>query len=193
MNNRFELQPLALDGLALVRPRVHGDTRGFFLESFRKSDFAALGLPSDFNQDNHARSGPGVLRGLHYQIRPAEQGKLIRVLRGSVFDVAVDIRPDSSGFGRWEGVTLSEERQEMLYIPPGFAHGYKVLSDGADLVYKVTKEYRADLDRGIRWDDPDLAIEWPGGDPVLSQRDQALPGLAQADLGAERTQANGSV
>lgn len=190
MSGRFELEHLGLPGLALVRPKVHGDSRGFFLESFRRSDFQALGLPADFHQDNHARSGAGVLRGLHYQIHPAEQGKLIRVLRGSVFDVAVDIRPGSRTFGQWEGVTLTEERQEMLYIPPGFAHGYKVLSDGADLVYKVTCEYQADLDRGIRWDDPGLAIEWPGGPPVLSKRDQSLPGLDDADLG-ERINSNG--
>lgn len=183
MSGRFELEHLRIPGLAVVRPTVHGDSRGFFLESFRKSDFQALGLPTDFSQDNHARSGSGVLRGLHYQIHPAEQGKLIRVLRGAVFDVAVDIRVGSRTFGQWEGVTLTEERQEMLYIPPGFAHGYKVLSDGADLVYKVTREYQADLDRGIRWDDPDLAIEWPGDAPVLSERDRSLPGLGDADLG----------
>lgn len=182
---RFELEPLAMSGLALVRPRVHTDERGFFLESFRKSDFQALGLPAEFDQDNHARSGPGVLRGLHYQLSPADQGKLIRVVRGAVFDVAVDLRPDSPTFARWEGVELHEDRQELLYIPPGFAHGYKVLSDGADLVYKVTSEYRADLDRGIRWDDADLAIAWPGGEPVLSERDRALPGFDEVDLGVQ--------
>lgn len=190
MKVRFELEALTLPGLALVRPRVHGDPRGFFLESFRKSDFEAIGLPGDFHQDNHARSGPGVLRGLHYQVHPAEQGKLIRVVRGVVFDVAVDIRPDSPTFGSWEGVMLTEDRPEMLYIPPGFAHGYKVMGEGADLVYKVTAEYREELDRGIRWDDPRLGIEWPGGEPVLSDRDRALPGLDQADPGVERTHSN---
>ena len=190
---RFELEALDLPGLTLVRPRVHGDARGFFLESFRRSDFEALGLPGTFDQDNHARSGAGVLRGLHYQLSPADQGKLIRVVRGSVFDVAVDLRPDSPSFGRWEGVELHEDRQEMLYIPPGFAHGYKVLSNGADLAYKVTCEYRADLDRGIRWDDERLGIEWPGGKPVLSDRDRTLPGFDQADLGVARMPSDGSV
>ncbi len=180
---RFEARELSLDGLVLLRAKVHQDSRGFFLETYRASDFAELGLPTAYAQDNHARSEAGVLRGLHYQISPAAQGKLIRVTSGTVFDVAVDIRPGSPTFGQWEGVTLSDDQQDMLYIPPGFAHGYKVLSNEADLVYKVTSEYRADLDRGIRWDDPTIGISWPGGHPVLSERDVDLPSLQQADLG----------
>ena len=180
---RFTVEPLALDGMALLRPRVHGDARGFFMESYRASDFAELGLPTVYVQDNHARSGPGVLRGLHYQLPPAEQGKLLRVTRGRVFDVAVDLRPASATFGRWAGVELTEDGHEMLYIPAGFAHGYQVLSaDGADLVYKVTAEYDGTLDRGIRWDDPALGIAWPRPDPVLSDRDRTLPVLADAEL-----------
>jgi dTDP-4-dehydrorhamnose 3,5-epimerase len=167
--------------VVLVTPRRLGDARGFFAETYRASEFAEAGITAPFVQDNLARSGPRVLRGLHYQIPPAPQGKLVQVLRGRIFDVAVDLRRGSPTFGQWVGQELDEEAGELLWIPPGFAHGYAVLSDGVDLAYKVTAEYRAELDRGVRWDDPTLAVAWPFSEPVLSGRDRALPLLADLE------------
>ena len=169
----------AISGLLIVEPRVFGDDRGFFLETFNAARFAERGLPTTFVQDNHSRSAYGVLRGLHYQ-RLAPQGKLVSVVRGEVFDVAVDIRRDSPTFGRWAGAHLREQDHRAIWIPPGFAHGFCVLSESADFVYKCTTLYDAAEDRGIRWDDPALGIEWPIGDPVLSSKDRALPTLAEA-------------
>jgi dTDP-4-dehydrorhamnose 3,5-epimerase len=173
----------ALPGVLLIEPRVFGDARGFFLESWNRRSFAQAGLDLDFVQDNHSRSVRGVLRGLHYQLSNP-QGKLVRVTQGAVFDVAVDIRRSSPHFGRWVGYELSEANHRMLWIPPGFAHGFLVLSDSADFLYKCTTLYDPPSDRGIRWDDPAIAIAWPdvGAAPLLSAKDAAAPGLAEAEL-----------
>jgi dTDP-4-dehydrorhamnose 3,5-epimerase len=168
-----------IPGLLVVEPRVFGDDRGFFLETFNAARFAEHALPTEFVQDNHSRSAKGVLRGLHYQ-RRNPQGKLVSVVRGEVWDVAVDIREGSPTFGRWFGTTLSEQRHQLLWIPPGFAHGFCVLSESADFLYKCTTLYDPADDRGIRWNDPALGIEWPIADPILSAKDRALPSLAEA-------------
>ena len=178
----FRFTPLQLPEVILIEPRVFTDDRGFFLETYKASEFAEHGIPEAFVQDNHSRSVKHVLRGLHYQNPPKAQGKLVRVVRGAIFDVAVDIRPSSPTFGEWVAEVLSDENQRMLYIPPGFAHGFLVLSDVADVVYKVTTEYAPELDRGILWSDPTLAIAWPlQGPPILSAKDAALPRLLEAD------------
>lgn len=168
----FKSTPLA--GVTLIEPRVFGDERGFFLESWNARTFANAGLHLSFVQDNHSRSSRGTLRGLHYQIEHT-QGKLVRVTRGSVFDVAVDLRGDSPTLGQWYGVELSEENQRMLWLPPGFAHGFYVLSEIAELLYKCTSYYHPPSEVALRWDDPDLAIDWPLLDsaPLLSAKDAA--------------------
>jgi dTDP-4-dehydrorhamnose 3,5-epimerase len=168
-----------LPGVLLLEPRVFRDDRGFFLETFNAARFAEHGLPSEFVQDNHSRSARHVLRGLHYQ-RRHPQGKLVSVVRGEIWDVAVDIRDGSPTFGRSFAMTLDEDSRRLLWIPPGFAHGFCVLSDGADVLYKCTALYDAADDRGIRWDDPALGIEWPIAEPILSAKDRALPSLAEA-------------
>lgn len=157
----------------ILEPKVFGDSRGFFFESFNQRDFnAATGTDFTFVQDNHSRSEKGVLRGLHYQVGKP-QGKLVRVVRGSVFDVAVDIRPASPTFGKWMGMELSENDNRQLWVPPGLAHGFLVLSDSADFLYKTTDYYAPELERCIAWDDPDLGIEWPvTSPPSLSQKDK---------------------
>jgi dTDP-4-dehydrorhamnose 3,5-epimerase len=180
----FEFHRLAIPDVILVEPKRSGDARGFFMETYKHSAFAAQGIAEAFVQDNYSHSARGVLRGLHYQKAPAAQGKLVMVLQGEVFDVAVDIRPGSPTFARWVGVTLRADEPRLLYIPPGFAHGFCVLSDIADFTYKVTSEYAPDLERGIRWDDPQIGVQWPtqAQAPTLSARDMRLPLLAQADL-----------
>ncbi len=166
----------------VFEPKVYGDDRGFFLESWNRQTFAGLGLDVDFVQDNHSRSAKGVLRGLHYQIN-APQGKLVRVVSGTVYDVAVDLRKSSPYFGQWVGYELSAENQRMMWIPPGFGHGFLVLSESADFLYKTTAYYDSASDRGIRWDDPQLAVQWPlESDPVLSLKDQALCLFKDADV-----------
>jgi dTDP-4-dehydrorhamnose 3,5-epimerase len=177
----FTFRPLELPGLLLVRCARRNDARGFFIETYRGGPFEDAGITGPFVQDSLARSERGVLRGLHYQLPPRAQGKLVQVLRGEVLDVAVDLRKGAPTFGRWAAHTLSEASEELLWIPPGFAHGYLVLSDGADLAYKATAEYDAALDRGIRWDDPRVDIDWPVTHPVLSTRDRALPLLSDAE------------
>lgn len=178
----FQFIPQPVPEVVLVRARRHGDDRGVFQEIFRKRAFAEAGIIADFVQDNYVRSGPGVLRGLHYQLAPAAQGKLVWVARGRIFDVAVDLRRDAPTYRRSVTYELSGEDGDMLWIPPGFAHGYAVLSDGADVAYKVTAEYAPTLDRGVRWNDPDLGIAWPLEAPMLSAKDQVLPLLADAEL-----------
>lgn len=173
----FEFVPLRIPDVVLIRPTRRGDARGFFAETYRASAFAEAGISDPFVQDNVARSGPGVLRGLHYQAPPKAQGKLVQVLRGAVYDVAVDLRQGSDTYGQWVAQELSGENGYLLWIPPGFAHGYAVLGEGADLAYKVTAEYVPELDEGIVWNDPALGIEWPLDAPVLSARDQTLPRL----------------
>lgn len=180
----MDILPTPLPGVMIIEPRVHGDARGFFLETFRARRLREAGIGSEFVQDNHSRSRRGILRGLHFQCRHP-QGKLVRVTRGRVFDVAVDIRRRSATFGRWFGLELDDVAHRMLYVPPGFAHGFLVLSDEADLVYKCTDYYDPEADRGIAWNDPRLAIRWPleASPPTLSAKDAALPLLAdQADL-----------
>lgn len=177
----FSFEPLEIPDVVLVRTSRYEDERGYFEERYRESAFVEAGVAARFVQDNASRSMRGVLRGLHYQIPPAAQGKLVGVTRGRVFDVAVDLRVGGATYGRWVGRELSAESGELLWIPPGFAHGYVVLSDAADVAYKVTAEYASDLDRGIRWDDPELAIAWPVADPLVSPKDRAQPMLAAAE------------
>lgn len=162
--------------VVLIEPDVFRDPRGFFMETFHAGKFRSQGLPETFVQDNHSRSTRGVLRGLHYQLKHP-QGKLVRVVAGEVLDVAVDIRKGSPYFGTWVGVLLSEDNQRQMYIPPGFAHGYCVLSEQADVLYKCTDFYAPGDEYGIAWDDPDIGIEWPKLDYVLSDRDRRHPRL----------------
>ena len=172
----------SLPGVLLIEPKVFGDARGFFLESWNRQTFAGLGLNLDFVQDNHSRSARGVLRGLHYQLEQP-QGKLVRVTQGAVFDVAVDVRRASPHFGQWTGHELSADNQRMLWIPPGFAHGFLVLSESADFLYKTTAYYAPQWDRGIRWDDPQIGVAWPlDGAPLLSAKDQVQPLLRDAEV-----------
>ena len=173
----------AIDGVLIVEPKVFGDARGFFFESFNQQAFdAAVGTPVRFVQDNHSRSARGVLRGLHRQREPHAQGKLVRVTSGRVFDVAADVNPASPTYRRWVGVELSAENHRQLWIPAGFAHGFLVLSDSADFLYKTTDYYAPSSEVSVRWDDPELAIAWPdaGVAPVLSAKDAAAPLLADA-------------
>ena len=169
--------------LLILEPRVFGDARGFFMESFNARTFAEVtGLETDFVQDNHSRSQRGVLRGLHYQLRQA-QGKLVRVASGRVFDVAVDMRRSSPTFGRWEGVELSEDNHRQFWVPPGFAHGFVVLSETADFLYKTTDYYAPEHERSVMWNDPAIGIEWPlDGAPLLSAKDKAGVLLAEAEV-----------
>ncbi|AYF89595.1 dTDP-4-dehydrorhamnose 3,5-epimerase [Pseudomonas sp. DY-1] len=173
----------ALPGVLILEPTVFGDERGFFYESFNARNFAkAAGVEREFVQDNHSRSQRGVLRGLHYQLQQA-QGKLVRVVHGEVFDVAVDIRRNSPTFGRWVGVHLSAENKRQLWVPEGFAHGFLVLSEYAEFLYKTTDYYAPEHERCIRWDDPDLAIDWPFAEaPQLSAKDQAGASFKDADV-----------
>jgi dTDP-4-dehydrorhamnose 3,5-epimerase len=165
-------------------PQTYEDDRGHFFEAFNQDEFRSrVGGGPTFVQDNHSRSRKRVHRGLHYQLEPKAQGKLVRVTRGAVFDVAVDIRKSSQSFGNWFGVELSEDNFKQLWIPPGFAHGFLALTDPADLLYKVTDYYSPEHDRSIRWDDPDIGIEWPiDGKPILSEKDASAPYLAEADV-----------
>lgn len=175
--------PLAIPEVLLFEPTVFGDARGFFYESFNAERFAALaGGRSDFVQDNHSRSSRGVLRGLHYQLPPKAQGKLVRAVQGEVFDVAVDIRRGSSTFGQWVGQHLSAENKRQMWIPPGFAHGFVVLSDTAEFLYKTTDYYAPELERCIAWNDPAIGIEWPTDlTPNLSEKDRKGVALAEAE------------
>ncbi len=181
----FEFEKLEIQDVVLIKPKVFSDERGFFLESYKKSDFVRNGIDKDFVQDNHSRSVKGVLRGLHYQLPPKAQGKLVRCIRGKIFDVAVDIRKNSPTFGKWVGVILSEENKYMLYVPEGFAHGFLTLSDTAEVLYKTTSEYAPELDRGIIWNDPRINIDWPLDDIeniLLSDKDKNLPLLKDAEI-----------
>ena len=178
----FTFLPLEIPEVILVTPRPFEDERGVFLETYRQSEFAASGLPERFVQDNFSWSRRGVIRGLHFQKAPAAQGKLVSVTFGEILDVAVDIRQGSPTFSRWVSATLSAQNHQLLYVPAGFAHGFCVLSEQAGVSYKVTAEYSPSLDRGIRWDDPQIGVAWPVGDPILSPKDAAQPLLAQADI-----------
>ncbi|OGR37856.1 MAG: dTDP-4-dehydrorhamnose 3,5-epimerase [Desulfovibrionales bacterium GWA2_65_9] len=178
----MKVTPTKLSGAFVLEPKVFGDSRGFFFESFNHRAFAeATGTETCFVQDNHSRSAKGVLRGLHYQIRQP-QGKLVRVVRGAVFDVAVDLRKSSPTFGQWIGVELSEENQRQFWVPPGFAHGFVVLSESADFLYKTTDYYAPEHERCIIWNDPDIGIDWPLQNPALSAKDQAGQAFAGAEV-----------
>jgi dTDP-4-dehydrorhamnose 3,5-epimerase len=179
----MKVTPTGLPGVLVLEPRVFGDSRGFFLESFNQRVFSeATGLNLQFVQDNHSRSGKGVLRGLHYQLHQP-QGKLVRVVRGAVFDVAVDVRRSSPHFGKWVGIELTEENQRQFWVPPGFAHGFLVLSETADFLYKTTDYYAPEHERCIAWNDPAIAIRWPEGiEPRLSEKDSRGASLGQAEV-----------
>lgn len=177
----FHFKRLSIPDVILIEPKIFYDERGFFTETYRRSDFIQFGIEEYFVQDNHTRSKKNVLRGLHYQKSPKSQGKLVRCLKGRIFDVAVDIRRVSATFGKWVGVELSEENNTILYIPPAFAHGFVVLSDYAEVIYKCTEEYSPENERGIIWCDPDLKIHWPVENPIISEKDQKLPMLKNAD------------
>ena len=172
----------ALPGVLLIEPRVFGDARGFFLERYHAERYAEVGIPAAFVQDNHSRSGRGTLRGLHFQKRHP-QGKLVEVVQGAVYDVVVDVRHGSPTFGEWMGAELSAENHHQLWVPPGFAHGFVVLSESADFLYKCTDVYHPEDEGGVLWNDPDLGIDWPIEEPMLSAKDTALPRLR--DLGPD--------
>jgi dTDP-4-dehydrorhamnose 3,5-epimerase len=175
--------PTPLPDVLLIEPKIFQDERGFFLESYQKRNFSEAGIPFDFVQDNHSKSSQGVLRGLHYQIKQP-QGKLLRVVMGEIFDVALDIRRHSPTFGKWFGTYLSAENKQMLWIPPGFAHGFYVTSPQAELLYKATDYYAPQWERSIAWNDPAINIQWPLQEkaPILSSRDEAGSPLAEAEV-----------
>ncbi|MDT8386264.1 MAG: dTDP-4-dehydrorhamnose 3,5-epimerase [Thiogranum sp.] len=175
----MRISSLEIPGVLLIEPAVHGDARGFFLESYRRDIFRNAGVNDKFVQDNHSHSGKGVLRGLHYQLKHP-QAKLVRAVRGAIFDVAVDVRRGSPTFGQWVGEQLSEENKRMLYVPAGFAHGFCTLAETTDVLYKCSDYHHPQDERGILWSDPDLAIEWPEMQFLLSERDRVHPVLKNA-------------
>jgi dTDP-4-dehydrorhamnose 3,5-epimerase len=177
---RLKIHETDLQGVVIIEPRVHGDERGWFMETFNTAAFAQHGLPTEFEQDNHSYSVRGVIRGLHYQLDPP-QGKLVRCTRGRVFDVAVDIRRGSPTFGKWTGIELSADNHLMFWVPAGFAHGFAVLSDEADVLYKCTTRWNPQGERCIVWNDPAIGIEWDISTPIISPRDNAAPTLAAAE------------
>lgn len=179
----FTFQPLKeLPDVVIVEPKAFGDDRGWFMETYKRSDFVANGIRVEFCQDNHSRStDKGVLRGLHYQKDPAAQGKLVRCILGAIYDVAVDIRKGSPTYGRWVGVELAAESRKMIWVPAGFAHGFCTLTDVSEVAYKATAEYSGAHDRGIRWNDPAVGVKWPVKTPLLSPKDAQAPILADAD------------
>ncbi len=178
----FAFNRLEIPGVVLIKPEVFVDGRGFFTETYKMTNFVTAGIKVNFVQENHSRSGKGVLRGLHYQNPPFAQGKLVRVIRGEIFDVAVDIRKGSPTWGKWVGVILSEENKNILYVPAGLAHGFCVLSEIAEVIYKTTNVYSAESEAGIIWNDEDLDIEWPVKEPILSEKDKKWPALKNADI-----------
>jgi dTDP-4-dehydrorhamnose 3,5-epimerase len=180
-NMPFTFRNLSIPEIILIEPKKYGDARGFFMETYKYSDFARTGIKEHFVQDNYSRSSMGVLRGLHYQKNPNAQGKLVQCTKGRIFDVAVDIRRGSPTFRRWVSAELSEDNNLMLYVPPAFAHGFVVLSESADVIYKCTREYAPQDDRGVIWNDPDLNILWPVKEPLLSEKDARHPLLKDAD------------
>lgn len=176
----FEFKRQKIGDIILVKPKVFGDNRGFFMESYKKSDFFANGIKVEFNQDNHSKSTKGVLRGLHYQAKPYGQAKLVRCSKGRIYDVAVDIRPNSETFGQYVKVELSEDNKQMLFIPEGFAHGFVALTDEVELLYKASGEYNPLADRGVLWNDKDINIDWEiDFEPILSDKDKVQPKLSE--------------
>jgi dTDP-4-dehydrorhamnose 3,5-epimerase len=180
----FEFTQTSLPGVMLIEPRAFEDARGFFMETYRQNDYASAGVPDACVQENHSRSSQGTLRGLHFQRPPKAQGKLVRAIVGEIFDVAVDIRPDSQTFGQWVGITLSAENRRILYIPSWCAHGFCVVSETAEVVYKTTAEYAPELEGGLAWDDASLAIAWPVSNPLVSHRDRQWPTLRSLSAAA---------
>ena len=176
----FRFERMAIPGIMLVEPTVLNDERGFFMESYRLSEFSRAGIAETFVQENQSGSKQGTLRGLHYQIQPWSQGKLVRVLLGEIFDVAVDIRKGSPSYGKWVGTRLSAENRRLLYLPPWCAHGFCVLSETAEVLYKTTREYSPGHEVGIAWNDPSLGIQWPVESPILSDRDRHWPAFEAA-------------
>jgi dTDP-4-dehydrorhamnose 3,5-epimerase len=177
---QFRFTRLEIPDLVLIEHERIEDARGFFIESYRENDLCAEGIPH-FVQDNHSRSAQGVLRGLHYQLEPKAIGKLVRCMRGRIYDVGVDVRKGSPTYGKWVGVELSEENRRMLWLPAGFAHGICILSDVADVFYKTTGYYSPEHDRSVRWDDPEIGIRWPIENPLVSPKDGRAPPLRDAD------------
>ena len=176
----FEYEKQSIPDVILVKPKVFGDKRGFFMETYKKSDFFANGITVEFNQDNHSKSTKGVLRGLHFQKAPHAQAKLVRCSKGRIYDVAVDIRPNSKTFGKYVKVELSEENKHMLFIPEGFAHGFVALSDEVELLYKASGEYYPEADCGILWNDKDINIDWEiDFEPILSDKDKVQKTFAE--------------
>lgn len=180
----FEFIKTEIPDLIIVKPKIFSDERGFFLEFYKKSDFERAGIDTNFVQDNHSKSVKGVLRGLHYQLDPMAQGKLVKCIKGKIFDVAVDIRRGSPTYGKWIGIELSEENKLMLWIPKGFAHGFLTLSSEAEIIYKISgAEYSPQHDRSIRWNDPEININWPTTEePILSEKDKNAPLLRDAEI-----------
>jgi dTDP-4-dehydrorhamnose 3,5-epimerase len=177
----FQFERSAIPDVLLATPKVHVDPRGWFMESHKFSEWSAYGVTEAFLQENHSYSTYGTVRGLHFQRPPKAQAKLVRVIQGAVFDVAVDIRKGSPTYGQWVGTTLSAENKRMIYVPAGFAHGFCVTSETAELIYKVTSEYAPNHEGGVIWNDPKIAIEWPIHAPVLSQKDEVYPLLAEME------------
>ncbi|WP_174614787.1 dTDP-4-dehydrorhamnose 3,5-epimerase [Virgibacillus ihumii] len=172
-----------LPGVLIIEPAVFEDNRGFFMESYNQKKFAEKGIHNEFVQDNHSLSAAkGVLRGLHYQANPMAQAKLVRCIRGEIFDVAVDIRKDSPTFGEWTSTTLSADNKKQLLVPKGFAHGFCTLTENVEVLYKVDEFYAPEHDKGIRWNDPEIGINWPLADPVLSEKDRQQPFLSEAGI-----------
>lgn len=186
----FRFYKLEIPEIILVEFNNAKDDRGFFVELYKHSDFAEGGIPVNFVQDNYSHSCFGVLRGLHFQKRPKAQGKLVIVIQGQIFDVAVDIRKGSLTYGKWVSVILSSDNSHILYVPPGFAHGFCVLSETADVVYKVTKEYAPECECGIIWNDPTIGIKWPIAKPLLSIKDAQLPRISDADINFTLNESN---
>ena len=181
----FEFQRLKIPEVILIKPKVFEDERGFFMETYKKPDFERAGIACNFVQDNHSKSKYGVLRGLHFQKDPYAQAKLVRCIKGVVFDVAVDLRKNSPTFGKYVSVILSEHNKYMLFIPRGFAHGFCVLSREAEVIYKVDNVYAPDYEGGLIWNDPDVGIEWPIDNPILSEKDKKWPTLKELVKGGE--------
>ncbi len=178
---KFTFKKLKIPDLVLIEPTVFADQRGFFMETYNRREFENFGINTEFVQDNHSRSIKGVLRGLHYQLKEKAQAKLVRVIKGEIYDVAVDIRRGSPYYGKWVGVILSESNKRMLFIPEGFAHGFCVLSREAEVLYKTSEFYSPAHERGIIWNDPDLRIEWPIKNPLLSEKDKRWPRFGEAE------------
>ena len=181
----FNFKKLDIPDVILIEPRIFRDERGFFMESYKSSEFKKFGIEDNFIQTNQSRSKKGVLRGLHFQRDPQVQAKLVQVISGEIFDVAVDIRKNSPYYGKWISKILSDENKNMLYIPAGFAHGFCVLSDEADVVYSCDKEYAPETESGIIWNDPDLNINWPLSDVIVSEKDQKLRNFKEIDIGVK--------